>query len=136
MRRGFLNASVESTIGDHKTGWQGSFSAEARALSIQVTGVEGKQTFNVPSTLILPDRLTNSLNPLGRSAIQGLDISYVEPSAAQPVALHAERLSQPGEPVTKVRSIESLRRGSREEVIWFDAEGRLLHRERQFLAQR
>ena len=122
---------VESTVGDHLSGWQGTFSGDARTLSIQVAGVKGKQTFNVPTDLTLPDQLTKSLGPLGASAMQGLEIHYLEPNTAQPMALRALRLSQLGEPVNKVHTIESSKRGSREEVIWFDAEGRLLHREQQ-----
>lgn len=122
---------VESTVGDHKTGWQGKFSGDARTLSIQVAGGEGKQTFNVSTDLILPDQLTMYLSSLGANAEQGLEIHYLEPSTAQPMALRALRLSPPGAPVNKVRTIESSKRGSREEVLWFDAEGRLLHREQQ-----
>ena len=124
--------NVESTIGDHKTGWQGTFSGDARTLSIQASGAERKQTFNVAADLTLPDRLTTSLNPLSNNAVQGLEVHYLEPSTAQPMALQALRLSEPGDPVTKVRTIESSKRGSRQEILWFDAKGRLLHRERQF----
>ena len=126
------SVNVESTIGDHKTGWQGTFSGDALTLSIQVSGAERKQTFSVAADLALPDQLTTSLNPLGSNAAHGLEIHYLEPSTAQPMALHALRLSEPDDPVTKVRTIELSKRGSRQEVLWFDANSRLLYRERQF----
>lgn len=128
--------NVESSIGDHKSGWHGSFSGEGRTLLIEITGTDRRQAFNVPPDITLPDRLTGALSILGRDGAQALEIHVVAPSAAQPVTLRATGLSAPGEPVTKVRAIESIGRGSREEIIWFDGEGRLLHREQPLYGAR
>jgi hypothetical protein len=123
---------VESTAGDGKQGWQGDFSADGRVLHIQVAAATSKRSFNVPANLVLPDQLAVALEPLWKGDAQGIEIPYLEPTVAQPVALRVDRLTQADAAGTRIKTTDLRGRRDHTEILWYDTAGRLLHKERDF----
>jgi Transglutaminase-like superfamily len=125
---------VESIMGSTRIGWQGTLSADVKTLDVVVSGVAGAQAFSVPADLILPDRLSDALKPLWRDGRREMGIRYLEPTAAKPVELRAERIasSDVRPSVTQVRTSETIGHGSRQEMIWIGQDGQILHKEMKF----
>ena len=125
---------VESIIGSERNGWHGALSTDARTLTVVVSAAAGARTLPVSADLVLPDRLSNALKPMWREGRGGIDIPYLEPTAAKPIGLRAELLSSPNtEPrVTQIRTSETIGHGNHQEIIWIGADGQILHRERKF----
>ena len=125
---------VESIVGSTRAGWQGTLSPDARALNVVVSAAAGVQTFPLRAELILPDRLGEALKPLWREGRQEIEVQYLEPTAAKPIGLQAELLPSPDTAprVTRVRTSETVGHRSHQEMIWFGADGQILHRERNF----
>lgn len=126
--------NVESIIGSTRNGWHGTLSADTHTLNIVVSGATGAQTFPVPPDLILPDRLSEALEPMWREGRREIELQYLEPTAAKPLGLRAELLPSPntGPRVTQVRTSEMIGHGSHQEAIWIGEDGQILHRERKF----
>ena len=125
---------VESIMGTERNGWHGTLSTDARTLNVVVSAAAGARTFPVPADLVLPDRLSEALKPMWREGCRGIDVPYLEPTAAKPIDLRAELLPSPAaEPrVTQIRTSETIGHGNHQEIIWIGADGRILHRERKF----
>lgn len=125
---------VESIVGSTRTGWHGTLSADARTLDVVVAAAAGARTFSVPGDLVLPDRLSEALKPIWREGRREIAVQYLEPTAAQPVELHAELLSSPNaQPhVTQIRTSATIGHSSHQEIMWLGDDGQILHRERKF----
>lgn len=125
---------VESSMGTTRNGWQGTLSTDARDLTVVIDGSPGSRTFPVPAELVLPDRLSVALEPIWREKHQGIQIQYLEPTAAKPVQLRADLLPSPNtEPrVTRIRTSETVGHWSHHEVVWIGEIGQITHREQKF----
>ena len=121
---------VESIIGATRTGWQGTFSADARTLNVVVSpATKAVHSFSVPAGLVLPDQLNEALKPLWRWGHAQIEVPYLEPAAAKPVILHAELLPLPGQ---QIRLTETIGHSTHQEIIWIDWPGKTVRRERKF----
>jgi len=132
-----LRVRVESNAAIDRNGWRGVFDAPAQRIDVTIDGVAGARRYDTPASLVLPDRLSESLAPLWRGTQSALDFPYLMPAAARPVMVRAERLqaSQQDDTLIPIRISAGGEQGLTE-TVWVDANGRVRKREQRFYGTR
>jgi hypothetical protein len=129
-----LRVRVESNAANDRNGWRATFNAAGQQIDVAVDGVAGSRTYPMPSSLVLPDRLSEPLAPLWRGTDCVLDFAYLMPAAARPVMARAERQfpCESADALVPIRITTGGRDQSVAETLWLDTNGAVRKRQQQF----
>jgi hypothetical protein len=129
-----LRVRVESNASVDRNGWRGTLNTDTQQIEVAIDGVSGSRRYALPAALVLPDRLSESLATIWSGSKAELDFPYLMPSAAKPVMVHAERVteSQTGDGLIPIRVTHGGSMQGAAEMLWVDARGELRKRQEQF----